>query len=134
MKLKLSSLIIGMAAVTVLTTPMVANAQLNRPQSQEQLEETFRELNLTESQKAQLQNIKQETRSQMAEILSQEQQETLQNAIASGQSRREAMMSLNLSRNQMFKVRSFMQSEREKIKNVLTEEQRERLREEMESR
>ncbi|MDJ0727613.1 MAG: Spy/CpxP family protein refolding chaperone [Prochloraceae cyanobacterium] len=133
MKLKFLPVIIGITATTVLSLPLQANAQFNRQQSQEKFAELLGNLDLTQSQKARLREIKAESKADIEEVLTSSQKNSLKSALASGESQKEALMNLNLSSSQRSEIRDIMQSKRREIQSILTAEQRQQLREEMRS-
>ncbi|MBE9129141.1 MULTISPECIES: Spy/CpxP family protein refolding chaperone [unclassified Coleofasciculus] len=124
MKIKVLPLLASIAAIALTTAPMAVRAQ---PPFME-------ELNLTAEQKAQLEQIRESTDSQIEQILSPEQQQQFQTIRTERQRVRGAREALNLSDEQRDQMREIHQSAREQMQNVLTEEQRQQMREAMQSR
>ncbi|MDY7006220.1 MAG: Spy/CpxP family protein refolding chaperone [Cyanobacteriota bacterium] len=91
-------------------------------------------LNLTPEQKTQWEEIRAQSKAQIQNILTPEQQQQLQTLTSQGQRPRRAMKQLNLSEEQKTQMREIMQSSREQMANMLTEEQREQFRQQMQRR
>lgn len=81
-------------------------------------------LNLTEKQKTRLEQIHENTRSQLDQILTSEQKSKLQQGMQSGENPRQLMQSLNLSQDQKDKLKQAMKSEHQQMDNVLTTKQK----------
>ena len=77
MKLKKLSILAGAIALTLTAIPFAAQADINSSEAvivaQGRKEGKLERLNLTDEQKTQMQEIKQDARAQMEEILTQEQ-------------------------------------------------------------
>lgn len=85
-------------------------------------------IEFSEEQKEKLKELLAEARSRRSEILTSEEQDSLQAAIMeTGTNPREVMKSLNLSREEKKKLRSIQKWQREEFSNILTEEQKEKL-------
>ena len=82
----------------------------------------FDQLNLTDAQKTQLQQIKESTRQQMNAVLTPQQQE--QKRLAKEQRQRP---NLNLSADQQSRIQAIRQSSKSQMEAVLTPEQRQQL-------
>ncbi len=133
MKLKITSILAGVLALTAIATPVIVHAQpadLPGPIPQRM----FSGLNLTEAQKAQLKQIGQSTRSQIQAVLTPQQQEQMKQVRAQREKLRETVTSLNLTAEQKTKIREIMQSTRQQMEGVLTPEQRAQLRQQIQSR
>ena len=89
----------------------------------------FKRLNLTDAQKAQMQQIKESARAQMEEILTPEQLQKLQEAKASGQKKREVFRSLNLTDAQKAEMKKIKESKKAQFEAILTDEQKAQLEE-----
>ena len=89
----------------------------------------FKRLNLTEDQKAQMQQIKESTRTQMQEILTPDQLQKLQEAKASGQKKRGVFRSLNLTDAQKAELKKIRESKKAQFEAILTDEQKAQLQE-----
>ncbi|MGJ5674273.1 MAG: Spy/CpxP family protein refolding chaperone [Nostochopsis sp.] len=85
-------------------------------------------LKLTSDQKNRLQKVQDNFRSRLGEILTSEQRDKWQKAIAEGKSPQEVMKIVNPSSGQKRKLRKVMQSQQEQVNNILTPEQREQMR------
>jgi Spy/CpxP family protein refolding chaperone len=148
MQLKLMPLLMGAIALTgsfaaitlpLGATPLTLNAQANRSgeqlvaQVQPQRRGRFAQLNLTQSQKDQLAQIRKETREQIKGILSKEQQDKYEaarqnrTAMKNRQERRAAFAAMNLSESQKTQIRALKQSAKSKIEAILTAQQRQQL-------
>ncbi len=132
MKIKFLSLLAGVAAVTLITAPMVVNAQRSNLLAQGP-HQVFSNLNLTSEQQTQFEQIRNNTDSQIAGILNPGQQQQFQSIKAQRQQLHEAMKALNLTSEQKEQMRSIKQSARQQMGNVLTDEQRQQLRQERQS-
>jgi Spy/CpxP family protein refolding chaperone len=125
MKFKLSALIAGIAAIAITAAPTVVQAEPNNSRM------NGAELNLTTEQKAQLQQIGQETRSQMESVLTPQQREQLKaNASQAPRTgnRQAATAQLNLSDEQISKIQQIRKSSEERMQAVLTPEQLQKIR------
>ncbi len=128
------SLVVGVTTMMLTATTIAVQAQPSHPQAQEKIQELISKLNLTQEQQAQFQEIRSETKSQLENILSGEQKEAFQTAIAQGQTPLEALAAINLSSDQKTQMQTIRQSSQQQISNILTEEQRQQLRQEIRSR
>lgn len=86
-------------------------------------------IEVSEEQKEKLKELKEEARSRISEILTSEEQDSLQAAMETGTNPREVIKSLNLSREEKKKLRSIQKWQREELSNILTDEQKEKLME-----
>lgn len=84
-------------------------------------------INLTEEQKSQIEQINKDTRTQMENVLTQEQKQQLQSAMKNRKDPRAALANLSLSDAQKTQLQEIMQSAQSQIEAILTEEQREQL-------
>ncbi|MBE9115962.1 Spy/CpxP family protein refolding chaperone [Lusitaniella coriacea LEGE 07157] len=135
MKIKLLPLLAGVTVLTLGFTPMIVSAQQGERQGRPpRMERLQSELNLTDAQRNQFEQLHEQTREQIKNILTSEQQQTVRNAIAQGQNPRQAMRSINLTEQQREQMRSIRQQTREQMQNLLTPEQRQRMQELKESR
>ncbi|MBW4667885.1 MAG: P pilus assembly/Cpx signaling pathway, periplasmic inhibitor/zinc-resistance associated protein [Cyanomargarita calcarea GSE-NOS-MK-12-04C] len=131
MKLKNLSLIAAAIALS-LTATHEAKAQTNSPQPPQQVapaqkKDAFERLGLTDAQKTQLKEIRENSKSQIEAILTPAQREQLKTAIQSGE-RKRGFASLNLTSEQKTQIREIKQSSRQKMEAVLTPEQQEQLK------
>jgi periplasmic protein CpxP/Spy len=140
MKFNSVSLFILSIATTMLTASIVQaqlphQGQFHRRQGfpgTEQGQLNFQELNLSEEQKSKLKDIQEDTRSQIEDIFTNEQKNSLQRAVESGKKPPEAIQSINLSDDQKQELKEVMESEKQKISEILTAEQKEKLRDRVE--
>ncbi len=117
------ALLFGIIATILFANPLRVLAQ---PES----------LNLTPEQKTQWEEIRVETKAQIQNILTPEQQEQFQTLTSQGQRtltsqgqrRQEVIQQLNLSEEQKTQMREIMQSLRQQVANILPEEQLEQFR------
>lgn len=128
MQLKLIPLLAGVIALTVSTTvPLTAQAQPTQQQPGQVQKGSYKGIELTEQQKAQMKTIRQNTRTQIEGILTPAQRAQFQAAIGSGQKRRSAYADMNLSEQQQAQIREIMQSSKTQTEAVLTPTQRQQL-------
>jgi Spy/CpxP family protein refolding chaperone len=158
MKLKLMPLLAGAIALTLaapLATQMVqAQSNTGTPnQNAPRMKgmKGMNALNLSDEQRAQMQQIHQETKAQIEQILTAEQRQQLEAAKAQRQAaraerqatraqgearpqgeareRRGPFANLNLSAEQQTRIQEIKRASRQRMEAVLTEEQRQRLNE-----
>ncbi|TBR59139.1 P pilus assembly/Cpx signaling pathway, periplasmic inhibitor/zinc-resistance associated protein [Westiellopsis prolifica IICB1] len=137
MKLQKLLLIVGAVALSLNTVPFAVQAQTtSSPFVVAQVPQgkgPFQNLGLTETQKAQIAEIRQNTKAKMDAVLTPQQREQLANAKkdrqANRQDRRNLKASLNLTEDQKAQMRQIMESQKSQIDAVLTPEQRQRLQE-----
>lgn len=99
MKLKLMPMFAGLLMLSV-AAPVAAQACTGDKTNQQ----------LTPQQQSRLQEIRTNSLQQVEAILTTEQQQQFQNALASGQEMRPALANLNLSQEQQTQVQGVMQS------------------------
>ncbi|HEY9668134.1 MAG TPA: hypothetical protein V6C91_15085 [Coleofasciculaceae cyanobacterium] len=142
MKIKLMPMLAGAVALSAVIVPFTVNAQTN-PSAQPLLAQAQQRqgkkarLNLTDAQKLQMREIKEQTRAQMQAILTPEQQQRLealkqerQGQNAQGQNRqgrRNLMAELNLTEEQKAQIQELMQQQKARMDAVLTAEQRQEM-------
>jgi Spy/CpxP family protein refolding chaperone len=138
MKLKLMPMLVGAIALTLAATPLAVKAQANTSGqlliAQGEKQGPWAALNLTQEQKDQMAQIRQETRSQIEAILTQEQRDKFKAAMESKQGRRAAIAAMNLSDAQKTQMRAIKESAKSKIDAILTQEQRQQLQQMRQSR
>lgn len=125
MKVKPSLFIAGIAAIAITAAPTVVQAELNNSRM------SGAELNLTAEQKSQLQQIGQETRSQIESVLTPQQREQLKANLSQRSrtgNRQASTAQLNLSNEQISKIQKIKKSSKEQMQAVLTPEQLEKIR------
>ncbi|NEQ86836.1 MAG: hypothetical protein F6K26_44345, partial [Moorea sp. SIO2I5] len=91
-------------------------------------------LNITDQQKEQFENIRNNTDAKIEDILTPEQQRRFQTIKTLRRQLQEAREGMNLSQEQRDQMREIRKSAREEMKGILTEEQRQQIRQEMRSR
>ncbi|HEY9880909.1 MAG TPA: hypothetical protein V6D29_20795 [Leptolyngbyaceae cyanobacterium] len=104
-----------------------AMAQTTVSQEQGNRQELNR-LDLTSEQQAQMDQIRQDVRSQIADVLTPDQKARVQEGRANGESPREIFESLDLSADQRSQLQDIRQSARSRAAEVLTPEQRQEVR------
>ena len=141
MKIKLMPMLVGAIALGAIATPFAVNAQANRSaqpllaqaqqnQQRQGKQGKWEQLNLTDAQKEQMRQIKEEARAQMRSILTPEQQAKLDAAMQNGQrGDRQAWKEIkdSLSDEQKAQMRELMQQQKSRMDAILTEEQKQQL-------
>ena len=132
MQLKKISFIAGAIALSLAVIPFPVKAETNSlsPQIVAQVpQRAVRErLGLTEAQKAQLAEIRQNTRAEIQNILTPQQQEQFQTITSNIDRSMEAFRALNLSDEQKSQVGNILQSKKSQLEEIITPEQRQQLR------
>jgi periplasmic protein CpxP/Spy len=147
MKTKTLSLIAAAFALTLTATPLVAQAQEASPSRQPGKEFAekgpWKQLGLTDAQKAKMQEIRRNTRAEMEKVLTPEQKEQLKAAMqerrgqrSQGEGRGEGgkgkknnpFASLNLSEAQKTRMQEIKESSKQQMEAVLTPAQREQMK------
>ena len=130
MQFKKISLIAGIITLSLVITPLIVKAETNisSPQIVAQIPQLpfLENLELTESQKAQFAEIRQNTRAEIQKILTPEQQEKFQTITANRDQRVEAFRALNLSDEQKNQVWNILRSTKSQAREILTPEQRQK--------
>lgn len=132
MQLKLMTLLAGVSTLAIATTPLIVKAaptatpaqQVNR---QVKGKPGMAALGLTAEQKAQMAEVRRQTRTQIEAILTPEQREQFSVAMQSRQQRRAVWAGLNLSAEQKSQMREIGQSAKSQMEAILTPEQRQQL-------
>lgn len=135
MKRQWMPMVAGAIAVALSATPMLVKAQDNTippvPGNFQEFQQKMAErLNLTQEQQNQLKQIRENTRSQIEAVLTQEQLQKLQAAKQAGGrrgNRRDVWASLNLTQEQKNKIKEIRQSTKQQMQAVLTPEQQAKL-------
>ncbi|MBF1990704.1 Spy/CpxP family protein refolding chaperone [Fischerella thermalis] len=138
MTLNKISLIAGAVALSLTALPFAVQAQTTSspflvaqvPQGKGLLQS----LGLTDAQKAQIAEIRRNTKAKMDAVLTPQQREQLANARQNRQNRRNLKASLNLTEDQKTQMRQIMESQKSQIDAVLTPEQRQQLQQMRESK
>ena len=115
MKHRSLALLFGIIASILFSNPLKVHAQ---PQK----------LNLTPEQKTQWEEIRAQTKAQIKNILTPEQQQQFQTLTEQGKRPRQAFKELNTSEDQKNQMREISKSAREQMINILTPEQQEQFR------
>ncbi|MEA5596315.1 P pilus assembly/Cpx signaling pathway, periplasmic inhibitor/zinc-resistance associated protein [Rivularia sp. UHCC 0363] len=128
MKLKKLSFLAGAIALTLTAIPFAAQADIS-PSSpvivaQGKKEGGWKKLNLTDAQKAQMQEIKKSSRAEMERILTPEQLQKLQAAKTSGEKKGGVWKSLNLTDAQKAELKKVRESQKAQFEAILTPEQK----------
>ncbi|MDJ0577293.1 MAG: hypothetical protein QNJ65_19305, partial [Xenococcaceae cyanobacterium MO_234.B1] len=127
MKLQTILFTAGTIALSLAITPSVVKAETSSlsPQIMAQAPqmEIWESLELTEAQKAQLADIRQNTRAEIQNILTPQQQEQFQTITANRDRSMEAFRALNLSDEQKSQVGNIFQSKKSQVEEILTPEQ-----------
>ncbi|MBE9037584.1 Spy/CpxP family protein refolding chaperone [aff. Roholtiella sp. LEGE 12411] len=143
MKLKTLSLIAGAIALTLTSIPFAVQAE---PTSSSPLlvaqvpkKGPWQELGLTDTQKNQIQAIRQNTRAQIEGILTPEQKAKLEatkqeRQASQGQRSRNKFADLNLTEQQKTQMRQIWESSKQQMQAVLTPEQQAKLKQLQENR
>jgi len=130
MEFKKISLIAGIITLSLVATPLIVKAETNisSPQIVAQIPQLpfLESLGLTESQKVQFAEIRQNTRAEIQKILTPEQQEQFQTITANMNQRMEAFRALNLSDEQKNQVWNILRSTKSQAREILTPEQRQK--------
>lgn len=123
MQFNLKSVLIGGAiAGTLIGLPLIAKAQMPRLMSG-LTPPIVQELNLNTEQQSELQTIRQNTRTQIQNLLTPEQRQAWQTAMQQGM-----LPDLNLSAEQKVQRREIFRTARDQMKAVLTSEQQQKFR------
>jgi periplasmic protein CpxP/Spy len=149
MKLKALSLVAGAIALTLTATSFAVVAQTASPspvlvaQTPQKEKGPWQELNLSDTQKSQIQTIRQDSRTKFEAVLTPEQKAKLEAAKQTRQAQRQAgqgqnqpgerrgrgknFADLNLTEAQKTQMRQIRESEKQQIQAILTPEQRQKL-------
>ncbi|MES1026340.1 hypothetical protein ABN584_25925 [Gloeocapsa sp. BRSZ] len=134
-KVKFISLLAGAVALSTVFAPLAINAQPAAPQVGQRAGAgrmgKMAGIKLSAEQQAQMEQIRNEARTQIEAVLTPEQRQQWQAATQNGQRQRGAMASLNLSEAQRTQIRQIMQSSKERVTAVLTPEQRQQIKQRM---
>lgn len=126
-------LIIWLASGLMLSTsilPLVARAGSD---SANYLSPALAEVQLTPSQQTQLEALREQTQSQLKNLLTPEQQTQFNNALSQGNGVRSAARSLNLSFRQRRQMRNILQAMRSQLDTILTPEQKQQVQENLQT-
>ncbi|NJL38988.1 MAG: hypothetical protein HC899_21260 [Leptolyngbyaceae cyanobacterium SM1_4_3] len=126
MKLKLIAFAAGTTLLLTPLTPGLVRAQTEGFPVLEGIE-------LTEQQQTQLDDLRQQTRTQVEGILTEQQREQFISTLTEEQNLRSAIAALDLTDQQKEQLRPVFQSVRTQIGEILTPEQRQQLRDNIRS-
>jgi periplasmic protein CpxP/Spy len=123
--LSLTAIPFAVKANTTLTSQsqIVAQATDKKPNREKFAEE----LGLTDTQKSELQKIRQETRTAIQGVLTPEQRTQWEAAKNNRQARREGLKALNLSEEQRASIKKIKEDSKAKMDAVLTAEQKQKI-------
>lgn len=121
MKSKLSSIIAGVMALAIATTPAFTQG---KPDLSERVFPALKGITLTEQQKEQLNQIIDKTLLEGKSVLTQEQRQQVRTYLQEGEKLREILPKLNLSREQRKQLREEMKSARTQVSQLLTPDQK----------
>lgn len=124
MKLNRILFVPGVLAVALACLPVIHAVAQNSSTPTTQMRKGWRDLNLTDAQKAQMKQIREETKAQIEGILTPDQKAQLQTAKQSGQKMRGNWKALNLTDSQKQQMRQIKESAMQKMQQLLTPEQR----------
>ncbi len=127
---KIIPFLAGVLALTVAAAPLAVKAenQVNQPfPKQAQDKPGFAGVELTQTQKDQMEQIRRDTRAQIEKILTPQQQEQFKTAMQNRQGGRAAFAAMNLSPEQQTKMQTIIQSSKSRAEAVLTAEQRQQI-------
>lgn len=131
MKLKLIPTLSALVILTLTAASFQAFAQPANPEGFGFMPPIFSELNLTAEQKAQLEQIRENTMEQIKPLLTAEQQQQLPELEARMAAVRQSLAQLNLTPEQHQQIREIMRSNRPEVEAIFTDEQRQQLRDRM---
>lgn len=139
MKFKLLPILLSVIAFTMTVTPLAVKAETPlSQQSSAQVKQLKQKLltgvELTDEQKDKLLQIRDDTRSQIENLLTDEQKDQFKVARQNGERMRSAITSVNLSQEQKTELRNILKSSRDRVKAVLTPEQWEQVQQNRGSR
>ncbi len=106
---------------------LVAQAQGQGQGQRQHKQDRFAALNLSQTQKDKIAQIRKESREQMKGIISQDQRDKYKAAIQAGKNRQEARVAMNITDAQKAQIKSIKEATKAKINDILTTEQRTQL-------
>lgn len=138
MKPKLMPMLVGAIALTVAATPLVVKAQANSSGqlsvAQAQRRDRFADLNLTQRQKDQIEQIRKDTHSQLKSVFTPQQLEQLKAARKNHQGMRQAIATMNLTQQQKTRLKEIKRSAKSKMEAILTPIQQRQLQQKLQER
>ncbi|HEY9728564.1 MAG TPA: Spy/CpxP family protein refolding chaperone [Chroococcales cyanobacterium] len=140
MKIKLMPMVAGAIALSVVATPLIIKAQAQTPNQTQPAhahhQRKWDQLNLSDQQKAQLQQIQKDTHTQIEAVYTPEQREQLKTARQNRQAhqagqahqgRHSMMAALNLTDAQKAKIKAIKEAQKARMQAILTPEQQQQL-------
>ncbi|MBW4663713.1 MAG: hypothetical protein KME01_05840 [Chroococcus sp. CMT-3BRIN-NPC107] len=129
MKFKLlPQLLAGAMAATLVTAPSVVQAQLGQSRSGEtQNQAKFAGVELTETQRNQLMEIRRNTVSQIETVLTSEQKRQLRASREGGKKQQNVFADINLSQTQKSQIQSIMRSSKNRADAIFTPKQKQQI-------
>jgi Spy/CpxP family protein refolding chaperone len=128
MKFKFNILLISAVTGVMVCLSFSAQAQFQGDIPQGRMpqegmpQRSMEQSNLSDDQKEKLHEIQESVHEEMADLLTDDQNQQLQSAIAAGRNPREALQSLDLDEDQETNIRELLQEAQEKMQAVLTEQ------------
>ncbi|WP_339384986.1 Spy/CpxP family protein refolding chaperone [Iningainema tapete] len=127
--------IIGTAMIAIfaagcqLSSPSNTSQNNSNSTSLSQASERMSDLNLTEAQKAQMKQIREQSQAKITALLSPEQQAQFKDAAqGKNESPMRVIRNLNLSETQKQQVREIIRAQRQQFRAILTPEQQEKMK------
>lgn len=139
MKFKTLVVVAGTLALSLATTPLVVQAQTKPPAPQklaqaQKPQGPLQRLNLTEQQKVQIEQVRNNARTEIEKVIRPEQQARFKTAMQNRQGVQAAIAAMNLTSQQQNQIRQIMESSQTKIlQDILTAPQRQQLQQIMQS-
>lgn len=140
MKIKLMPIVAGAIALSVVATPLIIKAQAQTTNQAQPARAhhhgKWDRLNLSDQQKAQLQQIQKDTHTQIEAVLTPEQLEQLKTAKQNRQAnqtgqarqgRHSMMAALNLTDDQKAKIKAIKEAQKARMQAILTPAQQQQL-------
>lgn len=129
MKLKLlPQLLAGAIAVTLVTAPSIVQAQLGQSRlGESQNQARLAGVELTDTQRNQLTEIRRNTLSQIESVLTPEQKRQLRASRAGGEKQQNVFADINLSQAQKSQIQSIMRSSKNRADAIFTPKQKQQI-------
>lgn len=121
---KITFLLPGVLAFALFGVPMFSAQAQSAPKPMMRAERMENKLNLTDAQKAQMQQIRETTKARMLEVLTDDQKAQLEAARQQGQKGKQVFESLNLTEAQQQQMRAIKDEAYQQKLGILNEEQR----------
>jgi len=121
MKIQLISLLASGLMISTAMFPVIARADVTY------LPPALAEVQLTPSQQTQLERLKEQTQSQLDNLLTSNQQTQFKNALSQGSDIRSAVQSLNLPLKKRRQMQKIFQTMRSQLDTILTAEQKQQI-------